>query len=1283
MSSPQSHPYREIPYNYTSFSDREIVIRVLGKHAWSILEKLREERNTGLSSHMLLELLGDIWMVMRNPYIQDDLLKNKKRRLSLISTLQERLQRIKDRADGNQQTLELMVITEQSIRKFATWFTEYAELRKKAQRQFRHFTAKDNIYFDGLARVAHVTDATDWRVELPFVVLTPDTEQEIVNLVQCCIDLGLTVIPRGGGTGYTGGAIPLHAMTAVINTEKLESLSTITYRNDLPDLATKVAVIRAGAGVITRSVSERAQAAGLVFAVDPTSQDASTIGGNVAMNAGGKKAVMWGTTLDNLVSWKMVTPDANWLIVERLQHNLGKIHDQEQVRFRVTRFAKDGVTQQGEPEILHFSGQFFRKQGLGKDVTNKFLGGLPGIQKEGCDGLITSAEFILHRMPEQVRTICLEFYGTDLKKAVPAIVEIKDYLDAHHDVLLSGLEHLDERYIKAVKYTPKAARGCLPKMLLLADIVSDNANKLIEASNKVIELAKQRQAEGFIAINEIERHKFWLDRTRTAAIAAHTNAFKINEDVVIPLHNLAIYSERIERINIRQSIQNKLRIIEAMKHCFATENSTLFKNIHYNKDAINFETLQFKKDYASKFLDTVAQRWQQLLAHFDSPAKKYKYLLDKTALQALQANDRVIDLLLRRDLVISYRKEIKQPLDELFVGGELKPLREILQKVHQKVRSSRLFVALHMHAGDGNVHTNIPVNSNDYEMMQEAEQIVDEIMQLAHDLDGVISGEHGIGLTKMHYLNQQTIDDFASYKQKIDPNGHFNRGKLMPHSGLENAYTPSLRLVEREALLLEHNELGALNEDIKDCLRCGKCKPVCNTHIPRANLLYSPRNKILGTGLILEAFLYEEQTRRGISLHHFDEMNDVADHCTVCHKCLNPCPVNIDFGEVTVRMRNILRQRKQKKSTLVTWASMAFLNMTHPTLIKLTRLAMIRVGFFAQRMGHYTFKSLGFLQLTKRPKTTTGKPIVTEQVIQFVKKPLPANIPKQTTRAMLGLEDPNIVPIISNPKWTKNSDSVFYFPGCGSERLFSQVGMATLAILLYETDATTVLPPGYLCCGYPQTAGGDIAKGTQISTENRVLFHRIAHALRYLTINTVIVSCGTCMDQLLKYEFEKIFPECRLLDIHEYLLEKGVKLDGVKGTNYVYHDPCHTPIKQHNPEQLTANLMGQKIALTERCCGEAGTFAVSRPDIASQLRFRKQESLQLSKETINHHHKKETTKILTNCPACVQGLSRYSDDIAMETDYIVVEMMKHLHGEQWEKNFVAKVLDGGIEKVLL
>jgi Fe-S oxidoreductase len=98
---------------------------------------------------------------------------------------------------------------------------------------------------------------------------------------------------------------------------------------------------------------------------------------------------------------------------------------------------------------------------------------------------------------------------------------------------------------------------------------------------------------------------------------------------------------------------------------------------------------------------------------------------------------------------------------------------------------------------------------------------------------------------------------------------------------------------------MQQSDIGSISDAIKDCLRCGKCKPVCATHVPRANLLYSPRDKILATSLLIEAFLYEEQTRRGVSIQHWDEFADVADHCTVCHKCETPCPVDIDFGDVS------------------------------------------------------------------------------------------------------------------------------------------------------------------------------------------------------------------------------------------------------------------------------------------------------------------------------------------------------------------------------------------------
>jgi FAD/FMN-containing dehydrogenase/Fe-S oxidoreductase len=1247
---------REIPYNYTSFSDREILRRYLGEEGWILNESLRNQRRTSRSARMLFEILGDMWVIERNPFIQEDLLNNQQRRNALIGALHHRLAQFEERINQNDKATRLHQLAKNAVQTFESTLISQQKLRETIKKTLSKLTHPDNICLDGLSRVSHSTDATDWRVEHPIAVLVPDSEEELPELLAACINLNVPLIPRGGGTGYTGSAVPLHNNAVVINTEKLDFIDKIEYRQ-LEGLSQKVPTIRVGAGAITQQVSNAAAANQLIFAVDPTSQEASTIGGNIAMNAGGKKAVLWGTTLDNLASWTMIIPynqGVAWIDIERLNHNLGKIHDQETVQFKISTFSADHKTKLKEPEILSMSGSAFRKKGLGKDVTDKVLCGLSGVQKEGCDGLITSAVFVLHPKPCCLYTLCLEFFGS-VREAVPAIVETIAYFRDKKNVRLAGLEHLDERYIKAVNYSTKSTRLELPKMLLLADVAGDNEEAVEQAAQQIIKHTKDRQGEGFIAKTPEMQQRFWAERKRTAAIAAHTNAFKVNEDVVIPPEKLADYSDEIERMNIEQSINNKLNIIEAIHSLLHSDFSAL-----KNNDPEDQKLLDQKREHASQLLQDVKENWQAIL--IDS----------KTNLDIFQR-------LQSRELRISYRQSIAFPLNEIFSGREFESTRKELENIHKKLRASRLFIALHMHAGDGNVHTNIPVNSHDYNMLREAEQLVERVMHLAISLGGVITGEHGIGLTKLNFLESEKKQAFVDYKNKVDPAYIFNRGKLLEGADLSRAYTPSLSLVQQEALILEATDLGELNNMVKHCLRCGKCKPHCTTHVPRANLLYSPRNKILASGLIVEAVLYEEQTRRGISAQHFKQLNDLADHCTICHRCFKPCPVDIDFGDVTVKMREILKRMKKRHFNIGTWAGLQFLNVTNKTTVEWMRKGFVQMGYRGQRVAHQVFKNIGLLK-NITPKNTTGKTPFYEQVVHFLRKPLPNQLPTQPLRHLLQLDDPTKVPIIRDKtKTTDQSEAVFYFPGCGSERLFSDIGLATLA-MLFKSGVQIVLPPSYLCCGYPQNASGDLGKGKSISTANRVLFHRIANTLNYLDIKTVLVSCGTCMDQLLKYEFQQIFPDCRLLDIHEFLLEKGIKIEQPLESEYLYHNPCHSPIKKYAPLQVASELIGKSITLSDRCCGEAGTFATARPDIATQVRFRKQQEIEKGIASLEKNFKQ--IKILTSCPACQQGLMRYQEDVDITVDYIVVELAKAILGENWQATAV-KNLSQSVEQVLL
>ncbi len=157
----------------------------------------------------------------------------------------------------------------------------------------------------------------------------------------------------------------------------------------------------------------------------------------------------------------------------------------------------------------------------------------------------------------------------------------------------------------------------------------------------------------------------------------------------------------------------------------------------------------------------------------------------------------------------------------------------------------------------------------------------------------------------------------------------------------------------------------------------------------------------------------------------------------------------------------------------------------------------------------------------------------------------------------------------------------------------------------------------------------------------------------------------------------------------------------------MYHDPCHTPMKQYDPlkvvNTLIASDLNGRVEKNDRCCGESGTFAIARPDISTQVRFRKEEEMRKGAAklraaapeavvTIDARTTAETTvpaadppplKVLTSCPSCLQGLSRYGDDTGVEADYIVVEIARHVLGADWMPDYVARANAGGIERVLV
>lgn len=1231
--------YREIPYNYTSFSDREIILKYFDEETWEILDNLRNQRITGRSAKLIFEIIGDIFIIDRNPYIFNDIIEHPKKLKKLKRLHKIRLDSIENKT-SNPKIMELVEKLRKVDAQFIQKFKTEKWKRIKILGTLSQITSRNNVHFSAFQKVAHVTDATDWRVEYPEVIVYPESIKEISKLVKAAKDLGLKIIPRGGGTGLTGGAIPVYPNTMIINLEKMHHVSEIEF---IHTDGKNIPIIDTEAGVITEEVTHLCKDKGYIFATDPTSAWASTIGGNIAENAGGKKCVMWGTAIDNIFSFRIVNAEGNLLEVRRKDHPYRKIEPEDEVIYEVYSLSR----KRGEKLIktINLTGLDVRKQGVGKDITNKALKGVPGIQKEGGDGIIVSAKFVLYKPFEHCRTICLEFFGTNMINASKAIVEIRESFGKDQTAYLTALEHFDEKYVKAINYRNKSARSDFPKAVLLIDVESDDHDELEKASAKILDIVKLYNTEGFMADTEEKRELFWKDRKNLGAIARHTNAFKLNEDIVIPVESLPEFSDFIDRLNLQKELENNCAIID--------ELTEYLNGIREREDVF----FQSKLDTFLSSILEIKENQLNYIKNIEKPAGSFIHIIspdekDKPLFELLR--DGKLQFSITESVVERFRKNFHGYDDIITNFIEIVEFRE----------SRKLIIATHMHAGDGNIHVNIPVHSNDYRMLTEADETAGLVMRATTEkFNGVISGEHGIGLTKLKFIEQNILDDFAEYKKENDPTDLFNPGKLrhdFPHSAI---YTPSLNLLELEAFILEVADMKALTKSISSCVRCGKCKETCNTHYPYCTMFYSPRNKILAVTLITEAVLYEAQTTNNLSFLNFRMLREISDHCTMCHNCYKPCPVNIDFGEVTLAIRNLLHDRKRSEPKFITNFVLFYLRRKGYYFNKIFRIILLKFGYSMQRFAYLLNKPVNKVSAIAAPK---------------INGILQSRLPKSgapTLRELLKLKGTNTFFAFHNPE-KEIVKSVVYFPGCGSERMFPEISMAVIA-LLYNAGVRVVIPPEFLCCGYPLLANGRQKDAENKSYENRVIFHRMSDIVSYMDITDVIVSCGTCYEMLSKYNIENIFPDSKITDINEFIAREGLYKKIQKEAIY-YHDPCHSPIKSLGVNKTFDNILGKKPVTVPNCCGEGGTMSLSTPAISNSLRSRKSYNIYSALE------RKEKVTVLTTCPSCVQGLSKINGRSGVTGKALSVYIAETFLGKNWKRKALSDIRKKeGIERIIL
>ncbi len=1190
--------YREIPFNYTSADDRQAVAHLFGDGIWEKLEALRARRVTGRSARLLMRVFGEVLVHRRNPYLYQELLGAPRRRV-FFKNLKTDLDVVEAHAGDDVTVGEVIAATHRLVEDLRRELAAVPGERSRALAALAPIVGRENVRFDPFTLVSHATDATDWRLHLPFAVVMPTEEAQVAPLLAAIEGLGLKAIPRGAGTGLTGGAVPLRAGCVLVNTEKLDHILGLEEREFqlAGGSAARARVLRLEAGVVTERAIEHAAERGLVFATDPTSAWACTIGGNIAENAGGKTAVLWGTCIDNLLGYSISMPGGARFTVRRTDHQLRKILPDDPVTWEIR--GGDGAL----VETIALAGREIRHKGLWKDITNKALKGLPGVQKEGTDGVITSAEFVLYEAYASSRTLCLEFFGPDMDEASRVILELARAFPNQGREVLQALEHFDDEYVRAIGYKPKAPRSEAPRAVLLIDVVGHTAEETARGVATIRGLlARHASTFLFEAKDKAEAKRFWADRKKLGAIAARTNAFKLNEDIVLPLEALAEFARFCDAMNVAEE--------RASQRAFAWR--------------------------VRQFLE-------------ESREEDGGFLPEKIARARLlcDAGLRAVDAGAERELrSLAIAEGLRRDLLDLVRGYQ--PLAEGIDALFAEERRRRIVLATHMHAGDGNVHVNIPVLSNDRGMMRRAEHAVDRVMAEVARLGGVCSGEHGIGVTKLKYLEPAIVAELDAYRRKVDPKGTMNPGKLQDLAVLDRIFTPSFNLLELEARILRHGKLEELAVKIASCVRCGKCKTDCCVYHPARGMFYHPRNKNLAIGALIEALLYDAQRERSSSFELLRYLEEVADHCTICHKCVKPCPVDIDTGEVSVLEREILMAHGYKHHAAPTRASLRYLESTSPAFNAVFRAGFVRLGGTMQRA---LAKLAG-----PGPEAPNGS--AAPYPLQLLRSPIPPADPG-TLRDVLPHCGPGEA-LVLEPSGEARA-TVFYFPGCGSERLYSSVSMAALHVL-GETGARVVLPPPFLCCGYPAYVNARTEQHGRIVLRDTIIFSQIRDMFSYLAFDAVVVTCGTCREALGAMEAGKIFG-APLEDLARFALARGLELPhAARGERYLYHAPCHDSLDGQGPEVLSKG--GIAVEPVPHCCSEAGTLALSRPDITDAMLHRKAAAI---REALASRPSGRAV-LLTNCPSCVQGLGRNAG-LGVETRHVAVELARAISGEGWLEIF--------------
>ncbi|MFD2367563.1 FAD-linked oxidase C-terminal domain-containing protein [Pseudoduganella sp. GCM10020061] len=326
---------------------------------------------------------------------------------------------------------------------------------------------------------------------LPMIVTLPESEAEVLSILAVCRELGVRIVPRGAGTGLSGGAMPIED-GVVLSTARLNRIVRM-------DPYGRLAVVQPG--VRNLAISEAAAPYGLYYAPDPSSQIACTIGGNVAENSGGVHCLKYGLTVHNVL------------------------------RVRVATI---------EGDVVELGGEALDAPGL--DLLSVFIG------SEGMLGIVTEVTVKLVPKPSVARVIMASF--DDVVTGGNAVASV-----IAAGIIPAGLEMMDGTSVRMVEPFVKAGydTGAAAILLCEADGTPDEVEEEIARMSEVLSCAGATAIA--VSTSESERMRFWSGRKNAFPAAGRISPDYYCMDGTIPRKNLAQVLTRIEQMEAKYGLR--------------------------------------------------------------------------------------------------------------------------------------------------------------------------------------------------------------------------------------------------------------------------------------------------------------------------------------------------------------------------------------------------------------------------------------------------------------------------------------------------------------------------------------------------------------------------------------------------------------------------------------------------------------------------------------------------------------------------------------------------------